>query len=148
MKRIAILALAALAAPAVLAQPYYPREYPLSRDELARCMTQDEILTARQEGLEAEKRVNDRESASIARAAAALAQDLRRLDPSDTAAVAAHNARAQEHNRRVEAHNQRVFDMNDAARRHNREQADMQVYCTSRPYYPRDRDGILYERVR
>ena len=148
MKRITILALAALVAPAVLAQPYYSRDYPLARDELARCMSRDEALTARQMELDAEKRVNDREADSIARAASFLAEELRRVDPADAAAVAAHNARAAEHNRRVEAHNLRVHDMNGAARRQNNEQADMQLTCGVRSYYPQDRDAILYERAR
>jgi hypothetical protein len=148
MKRITLLALAALVAPAVLAQPYYSRDYPLTRDELARCMSRDEALTARQAELDAEKRLNDREGDSIARAAAYLAEELRRVDPADAAAVAAHNARTAEHNRRVEAHNLRVHDMNVAARRQNGEQADMQVTCGTRSYYPQDRDAILYERAR
>jgi hypothetical protein len=148
MKPTTLLALAALAAPAAFAQPYYSRDYPLARDELARCMSRDEDLTARQIELDAEKRLNDREGESIARAGATLAEELRRVDPADAVAVAAHNARAAEHNRRVEAHNLRVHDMNVAARRQNNDQADMQLACGSRTYYPHDRDAILYERAR
>ena len=148
MKRTTLLALAALAAPLAIAQPYYPRDYPLARDELARCMSRDEALTARQLELDTEKRLNDREGESIARAGATLAEELRRVDPADAVAVAAHNARAAEHNRRVEAHNLRVYDMNSAARRQNNDQADMQVSCGARTFYPQDRDSILYERAR
>ena len=50
------------------------------------------------------------------------------------------------HNRRVEAHNLRVDDMNASARTLNGDNADLQVTCGSRSYYPRDRDGILIER--
>jgi hypothetical protein len=150
MRTLTILALAALAAPAAVAQTYYdPRgDHPLAREELRRCMDRDEVLAARQASLDDERRLNDRESASIARAGAALAEDLRRVDPADTAAVAAHNARTAEHNRRVEAHNLRVYDMNEAARRLNGDQADMQATCGVRTYYPSDRDAILLERGR
>src|SRR5687768_8059803 len=147
MKRTILLALAALAAPAAFAQPYYPRDYPLDRDELARCMSRDEDLAARQAQLDAEKRLNDREGESIARAGATLADELRRVDPADAVAVAAHNARAAEHNRRVEAHNLRVIDMNEAARRLNRDQADLSADCGARTYYRSDRDLILRERA-
>ena len=119
MKHLRILALAALAAPAAFAQTYYyPRsDMPLDRTELRRCMDRDETLTQRQRDLENEQRMNEREAASIARANAALADELARLDTNDTTAVAAHNARAIEHNRRVEAHNLRVNDANAVARR-------------------------------
>lgn len=148
MKLLKILALAALAVPAAaLAQaPYYPGDFPLARDELARCMDRDEQLAARSAGLDAERRLNDREGAAIARAGALLAEELRRVDPADEVEVAAHNARAAEHNRRVEAHNLRIADMNDAARDLNRDQADMSASCGSRTYYPRDRDAILRDR--
>ena len=147
MKRLSILVVAALAAPAALAQAYY-YEPPLARDELRRCMDIDETLAQRQADLDAEKRVNDREGASIARANASLAEDLRRLDPSNATAVAAHNARAADHNRRVEVHNQRVEEMNRAARAHNNTQANVQSSCGARTFYPRDRDAILWEQGR
>jgi hypothetical protein len=148
MKRLTILALAALAAPLAYAQTYYyPRnDYPLAREELRRCMDRDEALFSRQTELEAERRMNDREAESIARANARLADDLARLNAADTAAVAAHNARTAEHNARVDAHNLRVNDQNAAARELNRDQAYMQSTCGSRSFYPQDRDAILYER--
>ena len=148
MKTLTILALAALAAPAAYAQTYYyPRnDYPLARQELRDCMARDEALAARFADLDAEKRMNDREAESIARANASLAEALRRLDPADTAAVAAHNARTADHNSRVDAHNLRVNDQNAAARALNLDQADMQSTCGSRTYYPQDRDAIVYER--
>jgi hypothetical protein len=111
------LAIAVLAAPAIaLAQPsYYVREAPLAREELRECMYRDEDLTRRDTQIATERRLNDREGAAIARAASMLAEDLRRLDSTDVAAVAAHNARAAEHNRRVDAHNLRVNDQNAEA---------------------------------
>jgi len=149
MRTIRILALAAAATPALaLAQTkyYYGEPAPLAREELRECMYRDEDLTRRDTDIAAEKRLNDREGASIARAAAALADDLRRLDNRDVAAVAAHNARAAEHNRRVEAHNLRVNDQNVEAARLNRDQADMSSTCGTRSYYPRDRDALILER--
>jgi hypothetical protein len=148
MRPVKILALAALAAPAVaLAQPtYYLRESPLVREELRLCMDRDQALAQRDADAAAEKRLNDREGDAIARASARLAEDLRRLDSADALAVAAHNARASEHNRRVEAHNLRVYDQNSAAAQLNRDQADMSATCGARTYYRRDRDAILWER--
>jgi hypothetical protein len=148
-----LLALAALAAPAaVVAQPSYViREYvrepaPLVREELRDCMDRDRDLARRDTQLATEKRLNDREGASIARASAQLADDLRRLDNRDTVAVAAHNARAEEHNRRVEAHNLRVYDQNQLAANLNRDQADQSSFCGARTYYRSDRDAIVLER--
>ena len=148
MKTLSILALAALAAPVAFAQTYYyPRaDYPLAREELRRCMDRDEALASRLASIESEGRLNEREGQSIARAGAVLAEELRRLDPADAVAVAAHNARSAEHNRRVEAHNLRVDDQNQAARNINRDQADMQATCGARTYYRSDRDAILGER--
>ena len=147
MRKLTILALAALAAPVAYAQTYYyPRnDYPLAREELRDCMSRDESLASRRADIDAEKRVNDRESYSIARANASLAEDLRRLNAADTAAVAAHNARTAEHNKRVDAHNARVNDQNAASRDLNRDLADFQGTCGSRTYYPQDRDAIVYE---
>jgi len=148
MKQARLLALAALALPAAaFAQPatYVVREYvpggpvivheyvrepaPLVREELRECMDADRDLARRDAELTAERRMNDREAASIARASEALAEDLRSLDNRDTAAVAAYNARAAEHNRRVEAHNLRVHDQNVAAARLNHDQTDHSAYC-------------------
>ena len=148
MKTLSMLALAALAAPVAYAQTYYPprNDYPLAREELRDCMARDDTLAARHSDLEAEKSMNDREAESIARANAALADELRRLDPADTAAVAAHNARTADHNARVDAHNLRVNDQNAAARRLNDARADFQSTCGSRTYWREDRDAILYNR--
>jgi hypothetical protein len=146
--RLHILALAALAAPAALAQTYYyAPDRPLAPGELRVCMDRSDAMSSRRADLEAQRRMNDRESDSIARASAQLAEDLRRLDPADTAAVADHNRRTAEHNRRVEAHNLRVHDLNVEFAGLDREQADLRVDC-ARPFYPQDRDAILWERNR
>ena len=148
MKTLTILAVAALAAPLAHAQTYYyPRnDYPLAREELRDCMAYDERLASRRAELDAEKRLSDREGQSIARANETLAEELRRVNPADTAAVAAHNARTAAHNARVDAHNLRVNDQNAAARTLNNDRADFQSTCGSRTYWREDRDAILYER--
>lgn len=153
MNAFKTLVLAAVSAPALaVAQPYVVREYvvrdpaPLVREELRECMDGDRDLARRDAELAGEKRLNDREGASIARASGQLADDLRRLDTQDAAAVAAHNARAAEHNRRVEAHNLRVHDQNEAAARLNRDQSDHSASCGTRTYYRSDRDAIILER--
>ena len=149
MKTLTILALAALAAPATFAQTYYYRsDAPLTRDELRGCMNRDDVLAARQSQIDDERRMNDRESASIARESATLSDEFRRLDSADTAAVAAYNQRTMEHNQRVDAHNLRVNDANEAARQLNRDQADMTATCGARTYYQSDRDAILWQRSR
>jgi hypothetical protein len=138
--------LVALAAPlAFTPQPAGAQDYPLAREELRACMAHDDALLARQDRIEAWKRDNDVEGDSIARERMRLAEDLRRLDPTNTAAVESYNARTADHNRRVEDHNRQVADLNYAAATLNRERADMTVAC-ARSYYPQDRDAILRER--
>ena len=138
-----ILVLAALAAPAALAQSY---TYPLTRGELADCMDRDAIMQNRLVDLERERRANDRETDDIARDGARLADELRTLDSTNARAVADYNRRSQLHNRRVESHNRRVSDMNARASQHNAAAADLTARCATRPYYLQDRDAILIYR--
>jgi hypothetical protein len=56
----------------------------------------------------------DRDRDQLDAEAARLAREYDDLDRTDTVAVAAYNARSDEHNRRVAAHNARVADMNYA----------------------------------
>jgi hypothetical protein len=139
--------LVAIAAPLVLAPQHAEAQpYPLARSELRACMDRDDALTARQDRIEASKRDNDAEGDAIARAGERLAEDLRRLDPANAAAIEAHNARTVAHNHRVEVHNRRVSDMNAAAAALNGDQADMTASCGTRSFYTSDRDAILRER--
>ena len=62
----------------------------------------------------------------------------------DAKAVDAYNARSQAHNRRVDAHNHRVAEMNARAAMHNGAAAEYTANCASRPYFLRDRDGLIY----
>jgi hypothetical protein len=138
--------LAAIATPLAFAPQHADAQtYPLARSELRACMDRDDALTVRQDRLEAWRRVNDAEDESIGRESMRLAEDLSRLDPTNSAAVESYNARTAEHNRRVEDHNRRVFDLNLAAARLNGDQADMTAACGTRSYYTYDRDAILRE---
>ena len=136
-----ILVLAALAAPAAMAQPY---TYPMTRGELADCMDRDAVMQNRLVDLERERRSNDRETDAIAREGARLADELRTLNSANASAVGDYNLRSQAHNRRVEAHNRRVADMNARASAHNGAAADLTARCATRPYYLQDRDALIY----
>jgi len=118
----------------------------LSYTELRDCMGRDEAMIAREARLDSWKLENDREADAIARSGSALAEENRRLDARDTAAVAAYNARAAEQNRWVETHNRRVADVNAATARVNGDRAEITATCGTRPFYPGDRDQILWER--
>ena len=118
----------------------------LSLEELRDCMGRDEAMIAREARLDSWKLDNDREAEAIARAGSALADENRRLDARDTAAVAAYNARAAEQNRWVETHNRRAADLNAATARVNGDRAQLTATCGTRPFYPSDRDQILWER--
>jgi multidrug resistance efflux pump len=64
--------------------------------------------------LDDEKVTYDHERDQLDAEAARLAREYDNLDRTDTVAVAAYNARSDEHNRQVAAHNARVADMNYA----------------------------------
>jgi len=79
--------------------------------------------------LDDEKVTYDRERDQLDAENAELARELRNLDSHDTAAVAAYNARSDEHNRRVAEHNRRVAGMNDAVAELTSDIANAQPYC-------------------
>src|SRR5512142_611781 len=108
--------------PAEPAYPVYsPTVYPCAELESQRVMLDDEKLAY------------DRELNALDAESARLADELRNLDHTDTAAVAAYNARSDEHNRSVAEHNRRVADMNDAVARLTADIANATPYCN----YPR-----------
>ena len=84
----------------------------LPLDARRACIDRVNVLHDRRAVLDEEKLFVDRENEALAIAGERLAADLRALDNSDTAAVAAYNARSDEHNRRVEAQNRRVAQLN------------------------------------
>ena len=86
-------------------------------------------LQSRKAVLDDEKVTYDRERDQLDAENAALARELRNLDSHDTAAVAAYNARSDDHNRRVAEHNQRVAEMNDAVADLTSDIANAQPYC-------------------
>ena len=132
MKRVA-LALAVLAAPlAANAQYTYDRAPVQSRGELRLCMERDAAHQERGTRL-------DRRKADLDRDTQTLAEELRRLDSRDHAAVDRYNARSDAHNRRVE-------ELNGAASMFNEDTEDLNRTCGSRTYLPRDEQRILRER--
>jgi hypothetical protein len=136
-----ILVLAALAAPAVATAQSY--SYPMTRGELAECMDRDAFMRDKLAGLDRERLANDRETDSIAREGARLADELRTLDSTNARAVASYNARSEAHNRRVQEHNRKVADMNARAGMHNGAAADLTARCATRPYSLPDRDALI-----
>ena len=86
-------------------------------------------LQERKAVLDDEKVTYDRERDQLDAENAELARELRNLDSHDTAAVAAYNARSDEHNRRVAEHNRRVAEMNDAVASLTADLANAQSYC-------------------
>jgi hypothetical protein len=144
-----VWALALVAIPVGLALPQPAQaQYAdaLTLTDLRDCMARDEAMIAREARLGSWKLDADRDSEAIARAGAQLAEDQRRLDTRDTAAVAAFNARSAEHNRLVEAHNRRIGDLNTTTARVNYDRSELTALCGTRPFYPSDRDFLLRER--
>ena len=135
-----LIAVLALAAPAAgLAQVSHSRAYitgpvvvPNEPDYVvpaephaSRCAD----LQERKAVLDDEKVTYDRELDQLDAESARLAQELRNLDSTDPTAVAAYNARSDDHNRRVAEHNRRIADMNDAVAQLSQDLANAQPYC-------------------
>lgn len=130
------LVLLALAPAAALADVSYSHVdiVPPARVVVVRphvCDLQQSDLYARKAALDDDQRYIDRERDAIDREAAALARELRNLDNTDTAAVAAYNARSDAHNRRVAEHNQYVAASNRAAALLNGDSAEFLSYCNT-----------------
>jgi hypothetical protein len=136
MKPANALLILALAAPvAAFAQSSHSQariEPPVVAGPMRACMDRQETLAERKSFLDREKYEIDQAGDAIAREAQDLADELRRLPSTDVAAVAAYNARSEDHNRRVAAHNRHVADMNAAAASLNGDSADMMAYCNYR----------------
>ncbi|HYC36421.1 MAG TPA: hypothetical protein VEC19_08360 [Usitatibacter sp.] len=144
--------LALLCAPAAQAQVAYSEARILDRDpavlsrgELRECMARDEVLADRRARLDADQVHVDAEGAAITEEGARLARELAQLDSGNAAAVADYNARSAAHNRRVHDHNARVAQTNDRAAMLNADAAALDARC-ARPFRPRDRDAVLWER--
>jgi len=134
VKSALAMAMVALVPLGALAQVSYSHaqltdDAPYSRHALRVCTDRNEQLADRKADLDQDKRDIDRESDAIARGGAMLADELRNLDSTDSAAVAAYNARSAGHNRFVAEHNARVADMNGAAAALNGDSADLMAYC-------------------
>jgi chromosome segregation ATPase len=95
------------------------------------CADQQVSLADRKAYLDTDKAELDRERDAIAREGARLADGIRSLDNTNTAAVAAYNARSADHNRHVESYNGRVAEMNRAAALLTGDSADFNAYCNT-----------------
>jgi hypothetical protein len=102
---------------------------PAFQESWRACMARGDALGDRKAFIDDERRLLDLEGDAIAREGAQLADDLRRLPATDSAAVGVYNARSADHNARVAAHNHRVDDMNAAGASLNDASADMMAYC-------------------
>ena len=132
-----ILAVVLSLAPAVaLAQTSYSRAR-IVPPRLNVCDGQQDQLFDRKAALDVDHQVIDRERAAIERESVQLAAELRSLDNTDTAAVAAYNARSNAHNDRVAAHNQYVAATNRAGALLNGDSADFMRYCDTLRYSSR-----------
>ena len=128
------IALLALFVPvAAIAQTSYSRAA-IESPRLHVCDERQASLAERNAYLAQDKSQIDRENERIARNGAYLANEIRKLDNRDTVAVAAYNARQEEHNRRVEIHNGYVAEMNRAAALLTGDGADFMRYCGSLRY--------------
>jgi hypothetical protein len=103
----------------------------LPLDARRTCIDRVNVLHDRRGILDEEKLFIDRENDSLAIAGERLAAELRSLDNADPAAVAAYNARSDEHNRRVEAQNRRVSQLNSRVASFNADAAGAMRFCRS-----------------
>lgn len=101
----------------------------LPMDVRRSCMERVNVLHDRRGILDEEKLFVDRETAALELVGQRLADELRSLNNADAAAVAAYNARSDEHNRRVEAQNRRVAQLNARAAAFNADAADAMRSC-------------------
>ena len=139
-----LVLVAALAAPAAFAQSYYG-DPTLTRDELRECMARDSAQALRKSDLVRDQALAEQEGRELERNRQRLAEELRRLDNGDLAAVATYNSHSAGQNYAVEAHNRNIADLNARAAQLNDDLASFSAACVH-PYRPRDRDAILYER--
>ena len=93
------------------------------------CIDRVNTLHDRRGMLDEDKLFVDRENELLAVAGERLAAELASLNNADAAAVAAYNARSDEHNRRVEAQNRRVSQLNARVGTFNAEAAGAMRFC-------------------
>ncbi|MEW6704023.1 MAG: hypothetical protein AB1430_04150 [Pseudomonadota bacterium] len=147
-RRLCLVALLALAGASAAAQTLKldkDAAKPLTRDELRRCMAQEDSLQQRKREQEAERALIARENTEVSLAARQLAEDLRRTDTRDFSKVDGYNARATAHEARTAALNERVERFNEAVAQLNAEGAAHVAQCATRPYDVADREAILDE---
>jgi D-serine deaminase-like pyridoxal phosphate-dependent protein len=95
---------------------------------------QQDRLFDRKAALDLDQQAIGRERDAIERESLQLQDELRALDNSNTAAVAAYNAHSNTHNDRVAMHNRYVAAANHAAALLNGDSADFMRYCDTLRY--------------
>ena len=118
----------------------------LSRDELRRCVAQEEAINAdsvEADRLQAELEVKKRELEALERRINA-AEPL--VDTSSQASVDQFNALIDEHSRLVDRFNQGLQPANDAIDRLNAAVDRFNAACANRPYYESDMAAVRSER--
>lgn len=101
----------------------------LPADARRSCIDRVNTLHDRRGLLDEEKLFIDREGEALAMAGHRLAAELATINNADPAAVAAYNARSDEHNRRVEAQNRRVAELNRRVASFNADAAGAMRSC-------------------
>lgn len=130
---VAVLAAAAIPTVASAQVYHYGPSVTYGPSALTRsCIDRDAALLDRGHFLDARKREIDRDGA-------ALADELRRLNNQDVAAVANYNARSSEHNRRV-------AELNAGVAQYNSDMQMMVSDCNVVYTPPRNREVIIWER--
>ena len=130
-----IVAAALLAAPALsfaqisISEVRIAPDPSLPLDARRVCMDRVNGLHDRRSLLDEEKLFIEREHDALAIAGERLAAELRSLNNVDPGAVAAYNARSDEHNRRVEAQNRRVSQLNARVASFNGDAGDAVRFC-------------------
>jgi hypothetical protein len=105
---------------------------PIAGDDVRICLDRRDSFNDRKAFYEREKRATDIEGVAIGREGARLAVEMRGLNSSDVAAVAAYNARSDANNQRVAAYNLHVADMTSAAAMLSADASDLTAYCNFR----------------
>ena len=126
----------ALAPVAALAQTSYSRAA-IVGPRLSACDVQQGSLFDRKAALDLDQQGIGRERDAIERESGELQAELRALDNTNTAAVAAYNAHSDAHNDRVAMHNRYMVAANRAGVLLNGDSAEFMRYCDTLRYTQR-----------
>jgi hypothetical protein len=114
----------------------------LTRGELRNCLATQDQVRQLGEGIVATQTALDKEKAEIARAGAALAEQLATLDRTSADAVDAYNAGAQAHDRRIDAYNAQTPAFNAKVDALKEARAKFAGACENRDFDENDERAI------